>query len=49
MDEYRELTNHSPKFSSFTSLDLIDAARIDPQLSEWIEWYSLVYLGNKTR
>ena len=49
MDEYRELTNHSPKFGSFTSLELIKAAQIAPQLSEWIEWYSLVYLGNKTR
>lgn len=49
MNEYRELTNHYPKFSSFTSLDLIEAAKFDPQLSEWIEWYSLVYLGNKTR
>lgn len=49
MNEYRELTNHSSKFSSFTSLDLIEAAKIDSQLSEWIEWYSLVYLGNKSR
>lgn len=49
MNEYRELINHSPKFGSFTSLDLIEAVKIDPQLLEWIEWYSLVYLGNKTR
>ena len=49
MNEYRELTNHSPKFGSFTSLDLIDAARIDPNLSDWIHWYAGVYLGGKTR
>ena len=49
MNEYRELTNHSPKFGSFTSLDLIDAARIDPNLSDWIHWYDGVYLGGKTR
>ena len=48
MNKYRELTNYSPKFGSFTSLDLIDAARIDPQLSDWINWYIGVYLGGKT-
>lgn len=49
MDEYRKLINNSPKFGSFTSLDLIDVAKNDPQLSEWIEWYVDVYLGGKTR
>ena len=48
MNEYREQTNYSPKFGSFTSLDLIDAARIDSQLSDWINWYVEVYLGGKT-
>lgn len=48
MNKYRELNNHSSKFGSFTSLDLIDAAKIDPQLSEWINWYVGVYLGRKT-
>ena len=48
MDEYRKLINNSSKFGSFTSLDLIDAAKIDPQLSEWINWYVGVYLGGKT-
>lgn len=49
MNEYRELTNHSPKFGSFTSLDLIYVANIDPNLSDWINWYIGVYLGGKTR
>ena len=48
MDEYRKLINNSSKFGSFTSLDLIDVAKNDPQLSEWIEWYVEVYLGGKT-
>ena len=26
-----------------------DAARIDPNLSDWIHWYTEVYLGGKTR
>ena len=49
MDEYRKLINNSSKFGSFTSLDLINVAKNDPQLSEWIEWYVDVYLGGKTR
>ena len=49
MNKYRELTNHSPKFGSFTSLDLIYVANIDPNLSDWINWYVGVYLGGKTR
>ena len=48
MDEYRKLINNSSKFGSFTSLDLIYAANIDPNLSDWINWYVGVYLGGKT-
>lgn len=49
MNKYRELTNHSPKFGSFISLDLIEVARIDPKLSDWINRYVELYLGSKTR
>ena len=48
MDEYRKLINNSPKFGSFTSLDLIDAASLDMNLKDWIDWYKDVYLDNKT-
>lgn len=43
IEDYKKLTNDSPKFSVFTSLDLIRAAEKDPELKEWIAWYKKVY------
>ena len=39
MAEYAKLTGYSPKFNSFTSDKLIDAASIDESLKDWTEWY----------
>lgn len=43
IEDYKRLTNDSPKFSVFTSLDLIRAAEKDPELKEWIAWYKDIY------
>jgi len=43
IDNYKKLTKNSPKFSVFTSLDLIRAAKEDPKLKRWIKWYKEVY------
>ena len=42
---YAKLTDHSPKFNSFTSDKLIDAASIDGSLKEWVAWYREVCYG----
>lgn len=47
MDEYSELTGHSPKFNSFTSNKLIESAKIDDGLKDWIKWYTEYYLPEK--
>ena len=39
--------DYSPKFNSFTSDQLIDAASIDDRLKEWVAWYREVYYGIK--
>ena len=41
---YSKLTNYSPKFNSFTSDQLINAAKCDNSLKEWITWFEKVYL-----
>lgn len=43
MNEYRELTNHSNKFSDFKSDKLVEAA--EEYLPDWTAWYKRVYLG----
>lgn len=43
IDKYRELTNHSSKFSDFKSDNLVNAA--EQYLPEWASWYKQVYLG----
>lgn len=43
IEKYKKLTNHSPKFSVFTSLDLIRAAQDIADLKDWITWYKKVY------
>ena len=47
MSEYTKLTDHSPKFNSFTSDKLIEAASIDGSLKEWVAWYQEVYYDIK--
>lgn len=43
IEKYKKLTNHSPKFSVFTSLDIIRAAQDISDLKDWITWYKTVY------
>ncbi len=43
IEKYRKLTSNSPKFSVFTSLDLIRAAQDVADLKDWISWYKRVY------
>lgn len=43
IEKYKKLTNNSPKFSVFTSLDLIRAAQDFVDLKDWISWYKRVY------
>ena len=42
MNEFRELTNHSPKFYYFKSNSLVDKAVA--YLPDWSNWYKKVYL-----
>jgi hypothetical protein len=43
--EYRQLIAYNPKFSVFTSADVIAAASTlqDPELDKWIAWYKDLY------
>ncbi len=43
IEKYKKLTNNSPKFSVFSSLDLIRAAKGVADLSDWVTWYTKVY------
>lgn len=45
MKEYKQLINHNPKFSSFASKEVIDAAsKVDDEaINNWIEWYKELY------
>lgn len=48
IEEYRRLVSNSPKFSDFTSKDVVEAvAKIDDmKLKKWKEWYSELYMIN---
>lgn len=45
INEYKALINNNPKFSVFTSLDVINAAKSvnDTSLDKWIKWYEDLY------
>ena len=42
---YQHLIDHDPKFTTFTSADVINAAANvnDPELNQWIAWYRDLY------
>lgn len=43
--EYTDLIANNPKFSVFTSKDVLDAAvgLLDPELDQWVAWYRDLY------
>ena len=43
--DYKHLIANNPKFSVFTSKDVLDAAAgpSDPELDKWIAWYRDLY------
>jgi len=45
INDYKNLVGNNEKFSTFTSADVIDAARTltDPELNSWITWYNELY------
>ncbi len=45
INEYKSLVNNNPKFSSFTSKDVIDKAEVvkDKDIDTWIKWYKELY------
>ena len=45
IDEYKTLIDNNPKFSTFTSKDVIDKASTveDREIEEWIGWYRGLY------
>ncbi len=45
INEYKQLIDNNPKFSSFTSKDVIDKAKTvkTPDINKWIEWYRELY------
>ena len=43
MEEYRKLTNNTPKFFTFKSNSLVNAA--EKYLPDWTKWYKKVYYG----
>lgn len=50
--DYRNLTANNPKFTAFTSADVISAAEglNDTKLNEWATWYKTLYkLGNPAK
>lgn len=46
IEQYKKLINGNPKFSVFTSQDVVDAAAAvdDPALNRWVAWYKNVYM-----
>lgn len=49
IDTYRHLIDSNPKFSVFTSAELVEQAGLfsDRELAEWIGWYKDLYHVNK--
>jgi hypothetical protein len=45
INKYKELTNNNPKFSVFTSRDVLNATEAvnDSELNKWIKWYKELY------
>ncbi len=45
LQAYQHLIDHNPKFTTFTSADVINAAATinDPELNHWIEWFQDLY------
>jgi hypothetical protein len=45
IDRYKNLIAHNPKFSTFKSRDVINAAALikDPTIDDWIKWYMELY------
>lgn len=45
IEQYKDLINHSNRFSAFDSNEVVDAASLlnDKDLNEWIEWYRELY------
>lgn len=45
LDEYQELINNNPKFSTFTSDQVVAAASAqhDADLDQWVTWYKALY------
>ena len=45
IDEYKTLIDNNPKFSTFTSRDVVDiASKVeDEEIQEWVEWYKGLY------
>lgn len=43
--KYKDLINNNPKFSVFTSRDVLNAAELinDSELNKWIKWYKELY------
>jgi hypothetical protein len=43
--DYKKLIDHNPKFSVFTSAEVVSAAEAlgDPKLDQWIAWYRDLY------
>lgn len=46
LDGFKDLVNHNPKFSVFTSADVLSAAETlrDEKLDEWAKWYRALYM-----
>ena len=45
MNQYKELINHNPNFTGFTSKDVVNVACNidDPSLQQWVAWYKVLY------
>lgn len=45
INDYKQLINNNPKFSSFSSKVIIDKAKTvnAPDINKWIEWYRELY------
>jgi hypothetical protein len=48
INQYKSLTNNNPKFTTFTSVELIKHVKVvnDSQLNNWVEWYQDLYKCN---
>ena len=43
ISEYKQLLHHNDRFFNFSSDKIINSAKNEPMLEEWLQWYQDLY------